>query len=308
MLKGTLKRVHQVIDVHVPITFIWQRIKRPALPIVPQANTDAEEVMKNVFHGSGSAMESLIVRIKVMNPVHVQQGIVVPVHSNAIMDNVCHHLLFVMVMMIVEIEVMRKRVIYRVQQRISNANQVDDVFLIVGDAMVMLIVKMEVMKIQVYVVSISFLFPLYQSSLILNFFCNKLDKRACDPETEFNCKNGRCIPKLWMCDFDNVSFYSYLVSFFFNLKKPFEFSRIVEMTVMNLLTCAGKEIVPRVGNGVLDNQIIDASQDGCSVMEKMIVAMDLMNFQFIVQNAHPKRTLNVQIIDAFQSKFFIEFL
>lgn len=29
------------------------------------------------------------------------------------------------------------------------------------------------------------------------------DKRACDPETEFSCKNGRCIPKLWMCDFDN---------------------------------------------------------------------------------------------------------
>lgn len=28
-------------------------------------------------------------------------------------------------------------------------------------------------------------------------------KRACDPDTEFNCKNGRCIPKLWMCDFDN---------------------------------------------------------------------------------------------------------
>lgn len=28
-------------------------------------------------------------------------------------------------------------------------------------------------------------------------------KRACDPETEFTCKNGRCIAKLWMCDFDN---------------------------------------------------------------------------------------------------------
>lgn len=28
-------------------------------------------------------------------------------------------------------------------------------------------------------------------------------KRPCDPETEFTCKNGRCIAKLWMCDFDN---------------------------------------------------------------------------------------------------------
>ncbi|GBP08672.1 Low-density lipoprotein receptor-related protein 2 [Eumeta japonica] len=27
--------------------------------------------------------------------------------------------------------------------------------------------------------------------------------RACNPNTEFACKNGRCIPKLWMCDYDN---------------------------------------------------------------------------------------------------------
>lgn len=30
-----------------------------------------------------------------------------------------------------------------------------------------------------------------------------LDNRPCDPDSEFSCKNGRCIPKLWMCDFDN---------------------------------------------------------------------------------------------------------
>ena len=29
------------------------------------------------------------------------------------------------------------------------------------------------------------------------------DNRECDSETEFACKNGHCIPKLWMCDFDN---------------------------------------------------------------------------------------------------------
>lgn len=32
---------------------------------------------------------------------------------------------------------------------------------------------------------------------------NLLDNRTCDADTEFACKNGRCIPKLWMCDFDN---------------------------------------------------------------------------------------------------------
>lgn len=36
-----------------------------------------------------------------------------------------------------------------------------------------------------------------------NLFLFILDNRPCDPETEFSCKNGRCIPKLWMCDFDN---------------------------------------------------------------------------------------------------------
>lgn len=29
------------------------------------------------------------------------------------------------------------------------------------------------------------------------------DNRACDKDTEFACRNGHCIPKLWVCDFDN---------------------------------------------------------------------------------------------------------
>ncbi len=29
------------------------------------------------------------------------------------------------------------------------------------------------------------------------------DNRRCDPDSEFQCKNNRCIPKLWVCDFDN---------------------------------------------------------------------------------------------------------
>lgn len=48
---------------------------------------------------------------------------------------------------------------------------------------------------------------------------------------------------------------------------------IVEMIRMNQLTCAAKEIVQQAGNVVLDNRITDAYQNGCSVMEKMIVAV-----------------------------------
>ncbi len=27
--------------------------------------------------------------------------------------------------------------------------------------------------------------------------------KTCDPNNEFTCANGRCIPKLWRCDFDD---------------------------------------------------------------------------------------------------------
>jgi hypothetical protein len=32
---------------------------------------------------------------------------------------------------------------------------------------------------------------------------NICHKRPCDPEQHFTCNNGRCIPKLWRCDFDD---------------------------------------------------------------------------------------------------------
>ena len=37
------------------------------------------------------------------------------------------------------------------------------------------------------------------SSIYTTFF----SEHECDPETEFACKNGKCIPVLWKCDFDN---------------------------------------------------------------------------------------------------------
>lgn len=79
-----------------------------------------------------------------------------------------------------------------------NVNQVEDVFWKVGDVMAMLIVRMDLMKTLLCVVSLLIFLNLLKLILIII-----LDKRACDPETEFSCKNGRCIPKLWMCDFDN---------------------------------------------------------------------------------------------------------
>ena len=36
---------------------------------------------------------------------------------------------------------------------------------------------------------------------IYSFFFS--DNRPCNSETEFSCNNGKCIPILWRCDFDN---------------------------------------------------------------------------------------------------------
>lgn len=57
-----------------------------------------------------------------------------------------------------ETEVMNKTATYLVLIQTLNVNRVEDVFWTAGDAMEMLIVKMAVMKIQLYAVSFSLYF------------------------------------------------------------------------------------------------------------------------------------------------------
>lgn len=77
---------------------------------------------------------------------------------------------------------------------------------------------------------------------------------------------------------------------------------IVVMIQTSQHICVDSEIVRQDGNVVLVKVIIVAFPSGCSVMAKMIVEMDLMNYLNIVQNVLLKPTSNVAIIDVFQSE------
>lgn len=133
-------------------------------------------------------------------------------------------------------------------------------------------------------------------------------KRACDPETEFTCKNGRCIAKLWMCDFDNdcgmFSKLNFRLNFFLT---TFDICSLQATTQMSQLTCAVNETAPLDGNDAQDNQTIDAFQNGCSAMVKMIAVTIAMNCQKIAQFATATLTSNAPTTDAFQSEssFFL---
>lgn len=74
---------------------------------------------------------------------------------------------------------------------------------------------------------------------------------------------------------------------------------------MNLHICADKETAQLVGSVVQVNQTTGVSHDGCSAMEKMIVAMALTNFPTTVPSAHQKLTLSAATTDAFQSKYIV---
>lgn len=72
---------------------------------------------------------------------------------------------------------------------------------------------------------------------------------------------------------------------------------------MNRPICVDKRTVQPAGNGVQVNPTTDASQNGCSVMEKMIVEMVLTSYPNIVQNVIQKLNSSVAITDAYQSEF-----
>lgn len=88
-----------------------------------------------------------------MNLQHAHNVIAEQEHSNVKITTAHLQPPFVMEMMIVETTVMNKIVTCRVQILTSNVNRVEDVFWTVGDATVMPIAKMEVMKIQQYAIN-----------------------------------------------------------------------------------------------------------------------------------------------------------
>lgn len=74
---------------------------------------------------------------------------------------------------------------------------------------------------------------------------------------------------------------------------------IVAMTVTNQRICVVKETVQLVGSGVQATPIIVAFLNGCSAMERMIVATVPMNCPITVPNAIPRWTSSARIIDAY---------
>lgn len=76
----------------------------------------------------------------------------------------------------------------------------------------------------------------------------------------------------------------------------------VVMTPMNPPTCADRGIVQQGGNVAQVNLIIGAYRNGYSVMEKMIVAIIVMNCQKIVHNARQIPISSAPTTDAYQSK------
>jgi hypothetical protein len=129
-------------------------MERHALLTVQLDNTDVEEVTKNASHGSGNVTASLTVKINQMNLQHVHNDIAEQEHSNVKITTAHLQLPFVMATMTVETTAMNKIVTCHVLILTLSVNLVEDVFWTVGDAMVMPIVKMEVMKILQYVINV----------------------------------------------------------------------------------------------------------------------------------------------------------
>lgn len=77
---------------------------------------------------------------------------------------------------------------------------------------------------------------------------------------------------------------------------------IAAMIRMSPHTCVGNVTALLDGNVVPDNRTTDAFLNGCSVMEKTIAEITVMNYQKIVPNVQRKRTSSVTTTVVFQSK------
>jgi len=73
---------------------------------------------------------------------------------------------------------------------------------------------------------------------------------------------------------------------------------IAVMIPMSQLTCADRETAQPAGRDVLDNQTIDAYQNGCSVMAKTIAETTATNCQKTVQFVNRKLTSSATTIAA----------
>ena len=80
------------------------------------------------------------------------------------------------------------------------------------------------------------------------------------------------------------------------------------MTQMNQLTCAVKEIAPLDGRDVQASRTTVAYPNGCSAMEKTIVAITAMNFRKTALFANLKLTISVKTTDVFLNSGLVTLL
>lgn len=109
--------------------------------------------MRNVYHGSGSAMVNETAKTAAMNRLRVLCVTAEREHSSVATPIVHHQQPFAMALTIVAMEPMNKTVIFRAQSQISSVARVAVVFYPVGVVTVNRTARMVPTKTQPYVVS-----------------------------------------------------------------------------------------------------------------------------------------------------------